>query len=60
MTSSRQQIIIMFMWKGVKSFMEFVCDAVDFVAIILHGGAIWVNCEFVMNCAMQKLAIAPK
>ena len=47
-------------WKGVKSFLEFVCDAVGFIAIILHAGVIWVYWDFVMNCIVQELAMAPK
>ena len=47
-------------WKGVKSFLEFVCDALDFISIILRGGVIWVNWDSVMNCVVQELAMAPK
>ena len=36
-------------WKGVKSFLEFVCDALDFISIILHGGVIWVYWDFAID-----------
>ena len=35
--------------KDAKSLLEFSCDSVDFISIILQGGVIWVHWDFHRN-----------
>ena len=57
--SKSLSVSCLIIWKGAKRFSEFVCDSVDFILIIFQGGVIWVYWDFVVNCVVQELAVAP-
>ena len=38
----------------------FTRYSVDIISTILEAGLIWVYWDFVMNCVVQELAMAPK